>query len=861
MNRALDQRRGRVPSSKAFVPYTEEYLRRLELRRNAMLVDVVQPRDLGLAPQQTIANALARRFGGYAHDFFVSRYRERDFAILLPGWVSAEVLIRRQIVTLDNIWLRCYGWGPYWNARPHRVPYTAWIQLRNLPFECWTAARVASMVGGFGRFIGADDATKEMTDLRAYRCRVAVDDIREIPRTLSIVLGDEVVAIQVNLESWERAQDRRGDGPQPPPNNDAGGAQRRGPGPVGRGNDGDAGAGEGGGDADPMEQDLDQRSELSVHRSGGNTSPGRDQPRSLGLPGPRGRSPRHFGAASPQSLLPAAGGARGGGRAPGSRAGSVEGGGSLLWVPKQGRLGPTSRERGGVGGGHGRGGGSSQGSQKSRCGAGKGRLAITEGGSIIPVAARRPRGAVVAAVSASLAAVTAGFRANGGAVACIPTPMVGDLSGGAARVALPPLFGRRCFYVGGETSGEGRGEDLDGGGGDAGVVDVGDCFGVAGRDRVAIDDRVGPEGHDDVRAHDAADGRNVGDAGVVFAGGVGIGDGLGSGVSMRGSGAGGGDVTPGLGFRVGATTTALVHSAPEVEARTGVRQALGWRIVAGRGVDRGCASLDVSFSNGGGSLITAAPFVWGNNLEGDSGSGVMSSPLLKMADFNGLVGSCVGGDLCKVNGLGLVDVDKIKLATNSLGVQTWFYKFGWAFFWGSGLVSLKGPLDYLKFVDLLPASNGPLNSGLPAEGGSTVRGALISDGSFFVRSSLGTSLIDMLDRPTSDGPICGPPLCALLRATGREEGARSEELITVDRVRCLPASRVSPRRPSNRESTTILAKAIARKARLSEGADVVLGCSRAGPLQAKIKKKGRLCGVRLDGPEVNSLMEFTRGVL
>ncbi len=93
---------------KAYVPYTDEYLRRTELRRNAMLVDIVQLADLGQAPQQTLANALARRFGGYAHDFFVAKYRERDFAVVLPGWISAEVLVRWQIITLDNIWIRCF---------------------------------------------------------------------------------------------------------------------------------------------------------------------------------------------------------------------------------------------------------------------------------------------------------------------------------------------------------------------------------------------------------------------------------------------------------------------------------------------------------------------------------------------------------------------------------------------------------------------------------------------------------------------------------------------------------------------------------------------------------------------------------
>ncbi len=203
-------RRGRPASVKAFVPFTEEFRRRTELRRNAMLVDVVQPADLGLAPQLTLANALARRFGGYAHDFFVTRYRERDFAVVLPGWVSADVLVRRQITTLDNIWIRCFPWGPYWNARAHRVRFTAWIQLRNVPFECWTVARVASMVSGFGRFISADEVSRDLSDLRAYRCRLAVDEIRDIPHRLFLVLGDEEFTIHVHLERWERVLDGGG---------------------------------------------------------------------------------------------------------------------------------------------------------------------------------------------------------------------------------------------------------------------------------------------------------------------------------------------------------------------------------------------------------------------------------------------------------------------------------------------------------------------------------------------------------------------------------------------------------------------------------------------------------------------------
>ncbi len=114
MNPIREQRRrGRVFSAKAYVPYTEEYLRRSELRRNALLADVVQPNDLGLALQQTLANALARRFGGYAHDFFVTKYRERGYVIILPSWASAETLVRRHLITLEEIWLRCYNWGPY----------------------------------------------------------------------------------------------------------------------------------------------------------------------------------------------------------------------------------------------------------------------------------------------------------------------------------------------------------------------------------------------------------------------------------------------------------------------------------------------------------------------------------------------------------------------------------------------------------------------------------------------------------------------------------------------------------------------------------------------------------------------------
>nr|CAD1834883.1 unnamed protein product [Ananas comosus var. bracteatus] len=62
MNRAVNHR-GRAPVAKVFVPYTDEYFRRVELRRNAILADVIQPANLGPDPISTIKTALASRFG------------------------------------------------------------------------------------------------------------------------------------------------------------------------------------------------------------------------------------------------------------------------------------------------------------------------------------------------------------------------------------------------------------------------------------------------------------------------------------------------------------------------------------------------------------------------------------------------------------------------------------------------------------------------------------------------------------------------------------------------------------------------------------------------------------------------------
>nr|CAD1840641.1 unnamed protein product [Ananas comosus var. bracteatus] len=208
---------GRAPVSKVFVPYTEEYLRRRDLHQNAVLADVIRPANLGPDLINTIKNALARRFGGYTDDFAVARHRERDYAIFLPEWAPADVLTRREVLTLNDFWIRCYLWGQHSNARPHRSRYRAWIRLINLPFEIWTIPRVAAIVGGFGRFVKADATTRAMTDLRAYRCQVVMDSMLDVPQNQSIVLGDELFSVMVHLESWKFIADGGGGDPPVPP--------------------------------------------------------------------------------------------------------------------------------------------------------------------------------------------------------------------------------------------------------------------------------------------------------------------------------------------------------------------------------------------------------------------------------------------------------------------------------------------------------------------------------------------------------------------------------------------------------------------------------------------------------------------
>nr|CAD1841274.1 unnamed protein product [Ananas comosus var. bracteatus] len=123
MNRSYCQH-GCISHSKVYVPYMEEFLRR-ELRRNAVLTDVIQSANLGLDPIRIIASAMTHHFGGYTQDIAVARYRDRDFAIFLRKCVSTE--------------------------------------------------------SGFEIFVKVNETTKVTTDLRAFRYQIILDSLSHIP--------------------------------------------------------------------------------------------------------------------------------------------------------------------------------------------------------------------------------------------------------------------------------------------------------------------------------------------------------------------------------------------------------------------------------------------------------------------------------------------------------------------------------------------------------------------------------------------------------------------------------------------------------------------------------------------------------
>ncbi len=186
---------------KVFVPHTEGFILRQQQRQNALLAHVIGPARLGHFPQDSIAADLASRFGGFANDFLVTKNRNRDFILFFPSWVCAEDLANREFLRLSHCKLRVFRWNPYGGAPRSRLSYKAWITIVNLPFECWSAARVAALVNGFGRFLHSDDATENFHDLAGFRCEIAMDELADIPDSLSISMADIVVTVPVRLES------------------------------------------------------------------------------------------------------------------------------------------------------------------------------------------------------------------------------------------------------------------------------------------------------------------------------------------------------------------------------------------------------------------------------------------------------------------------------------------------------------------------------------------------------------------------------------------------------------------------------------------------------------------------------------
>nr|CAD1820651.1 unnamed protein product [Ananas comosus var. bracteatus] len=120
---------------------------------------------------------------------------------------NAILLLRRETLSLGDIRLSCYAWDPYTGAPRPPLSYRIWIRLVSLPYECWSSRTVAALVGGFGRFISADDFTTRMADLSGYRCLIAVNHLYYISKNLEISFGDTSLSILIQLERWFRVTD------------------------------------------------------------------------------------------------------------------------------------------------------------------------------------------------------------------------------------------------------------------------------------------------------------------------------------------------------------------------------------------------------------------------------------------------------------------------------------------------------------------------------------------------------------------------------------------------------------------------------------------------------------------------------
>nr|CAD1822881.1 unnamed protein product [Ananas comosus var. bracteatus] len=168
--------RARPAYLSAFVPLTNDFFARQNRRRNAILVDVVPPANLGHFPQETITNGLANRFGGYPTDFLVARHSERNYVVFLPDWAAFHMNVGHPAL-----------WRP------------------------WLSASTDSS--------GQIGYSLRMVDLTGYRCLIAVNHLFDIPENLEITFGDISLLVIIQLERWDRVGvDARGN--PPPPHNE-----------------------------------------------------------------------------------------------------------------------------------------------------------------------------------------------------------------------------------------------------------------------------------------------------------------------------------------------------------------------------------------------------------------------------------------------------------------------------------------------------------------------------------------------------------------------------------------------------------------------------------------------------------------
>lgn len=107
--------------------------------------------------------------------------------------------------------------NPYGGARRFSPPYKAWIRLVSLPYECWSSKTVAALVGGFSRFLRADELTMRMADLSGYRCTVSVNYLSDIPENLELYFDDVSISVSIQIERWTQEGGR---GNPPPPSNE-----------------------------------------------------------------------------------------------------------------------------------------------------------------------------------------------------------------------------------------------------------------------------------------------------------------------------------------------------------------------------------------------------------------------------------------------------------------------------------------------------------------------------------------------------------------------------------------------------------------------------------------------------------------